>query len=125
MAILDQKPVKNCEYCGEVIKGRSDKKFCSSDCRNGYHNHMSSISEANLRKVNKILRKNRKILEALTPDDKANVHKDRLIDRGFNFNFFTHIYTTKDKRTYKYCYEYGYLQHHNDWFVLVKRDLSF
>lgn len=122
MALLDQQPTKSCDYCGEVLRGRSDKKFCSAECRNGFHNHHASLNDAFMRKVNKILRKNRRILAELNPDGKANVHVDRLNDRGFSFNYHTHIYTTKDGREYRFCYEFGYLEFKDDWFVLVRRD---
>jgi len=75
-----------------------------------------------MRKVNKILKKNRRILAELNPTDKATVHVDRLNDRGFSFNYFTHIYTTKAGGEYRYCYEYGYLEFKPQWFVIVKRE---
>ena len=122
MALLDQRPVRHCDYCGEVVRGRSDKRFCNPECRNGFHNHHAAVDDAFMRRVNKILRKNRRILAELNPDGKANVHRDRLQDRGFSFNYFTHLYVTKDAREYRFCYEYGYLEFKPDWFVLVRRE---
>jgi predicted nucleic acid-binding Zn ribbon protein len=29
-----------CIFCGKVTKGRPDKKFCSDNCRNTYHNRI-------------------------------------------------------------------------------------
>lgn len=122
MSILANQPVKQCDYCGETIRGRADKKFCSSECRNGFHNHHATLNDAFMRQVNKSLRKNRRILSELNPDGKTSVHVDRLNDRGFNFRYFTHLYTTKDAKEYRFCYEFGYMEFKPDWYVLVKRD---
>jgi len=126
VAILDQQPERNCGYCGEVLRGRSDKKFCSSECRNGFHNHHAARDDAYMRRVNKALRKNRRILRELNPDGKTTVHVDRLVDREFSFKYFTHVYVTKEGREYRYCYEHGYLEFKPNWYVLVldgKREL--
>lgn len=114
--------MRECLYCGEVLRGRADKKYCSAECRNGYHNHHASRNDAFMRQVNKVLRKNRRILAELAPEGKANVRVDRLVDRGFSFKYFTHLRVTKEGREYRFCYEYGYLEFKPDWFVLVRRD---
>jgi len=30
--------IKQCEYCGAQYKGRADSRFCSTKCKNAYHN---------------------------------------------------------------------------------------
>jgi len=45
----------------------------------------------------------------------------KLLEKGFDFHYFTSIYTTKDGAVYYYCYEQGYLQTDKDWFLLVVR----
>lgn len=122
MALLPARAQRTCMYCGEALRGRSDKKYCSGECRNGYHNHLASVSDAFMREVNKVLRKNRRVLAELTPDGKANVREDRLLDRGFSFRYHTHARRTKDGREYRFCYEYGYLEFKPGWYVLVRRD---
>ncbi|MEQ8245252.1 hypothetical protein [Fulvivirga sp.] len=113
---------KQCIECGTKIFGRNDKKFCSDQCRNSYNNKLNSDSNNYIRNVNNILRKNRRILEKLTPNGKSKANKTKLIDQGFDFNFHTNTYTTKAGATYYFCYEYGYLELDNDWYALVKRD---
>ena len=119
--LADQTP-RHCLYCGEVLRGRADKKYCSAECRNGFHNHHASRNDAFMREVNKSLRKNRRILAELAPEGKANVHEDRLVDRGFSFKYHTHVRRTKEGREYRFCYEYGYLEFKPRWYVLVRRD---
>lgn len=113
---------KNCLDCGEPVVGRSDKKFCSDQCRNNYNNHLNSESSALVRQVNNVLKKNRRILLGLVPAEKTTVHKEKLSSLGFNFSYFTHVYTTQKGNTYRFVYEYGYLPLENDFFMLVARD---
>lgn len=116
-----QQEKKLCLECGEPIKGRSDKKFCSDACRNLHNNKQKSDVTNYMRNVNNILRKNRKILEELNPDETAKASKERMLKKGFNFQYFTSVYTTKKGTVYYYCYEYGYLPIENDYYFLVKK----
>ncbi|MBN1414963.1 MAG: hypothetical protein JW973_07685 [Bacteroidales bacterium] len=113
---------KKCLECGESFHGRADKKFCSDHCRNAYNNKLkSSTGMAFIRKVNGILARNRNILEILNPDGKTSVHKSKLLQRGFNAEYITHIYTTRTGRVYYFCYDQGYSPVGNDFYVLVRR----
>lgn len=112
---------KNCLDCGEPIKGRADKKFCSDQCRNNYNNQLNSDSNNYVRNINNILRKNRRILAELNPTEKTKVHKKKLLDKGFDFNYITNITTTRTGSIYNFCYEHGYLTLENDFYLLVVR----
>jgi hypothetical protein len=113
-----------CPECGEVIKGRIDKKFCSDMCRNTYNNKMNSDSNAYVRNINNLLRKNRRILEQSLQGETTKVTKQKLIDKGFNFSHFTGTSTTRNNHTYVFCYEYGYLPLENDFVLIVKRGMK-
>jgi hypothetical protein len=113
---------KVCAECGEVIKGRSDKKFCSDLCRNAYNNKLNSDQNNFVRNINNILRRNRRIMEeAMGKEEKLTIPKQKLSDKGFNFTYFTHNFTTKTGKKYVFCYEYGYLPFESDMILLVKR----
>ena len=107
--------------CGASLIGRSDKKFCNDQCRNNYNNRLNSDNSTTVRNINNILRKNRRILSELNPDDKTTVHKEKLSNLGFNFNYFTSLYVTQKGTTYRFVYEYGYLPLDNDFYMLVLR----
>lgn len=112
-----------CIECGEEFFGRADKKFCSSECRISFHNRQNKDKNNFMRNVNRILRLNRQILEDLNPEGKINLHKDKLLQKGFNFNYFTSIYTTKTGKVYHYIYDQGYSHLGNDFYILViKKD---
>jgi hypothetical protein len=112
---------KTCLDCGEVIIGRVDKKFCSDACRNSYNNAQNKDVTNFIRNVNNQLRRNRRILQELTPNDKARVNRSKLLEKGFDFNYFTQIYTTKTGNRYFFCYDYGYLELDNNDLALVHR----
>lgn len=112
---------RECLECGQPMIGRADKKFCSDQCRNAYNNKRNSDTNNLMRNVNNALRKNRRILEDLIPDQKAVTSKDKLLEMGFHFGYFTHIYTTKKGTEYRFCYEYGYLDIGNNLYALVHR----
>jgi len=112
---------KQCIECGDKFIGRADKKFCSDQCRSGYNNKLNSDRVNLVRNINNTLRKNRRILAQLNPAGKATVNKDKLLAKGFNFNYFTNIYRTKAGHVYYFCYDFGYTEFKPGLFTLVKR----
>lgn len=112
---------RQCLECETEIIGRKDKKFCDADCRSSYNNRLNSNVNNLMRNINNILRKNRRILAELNPSGMNKVHRDKLIEKGFQFNYCTNIYRTKAGKVYHFCYDYGYLALDNDFYTLVKR----
>lgn len=113
---------KACLECGEKIVGRTDKKFCSDYCRNSFNNNLNKDSNKLVRNVNNLLRKNYRILLELNPKDKTTVPKSKLIAKGFSFEYFTSIYTTKSGTVYYFIYDQGYLPIEGDFYALVKKN---
>lgn len=122
--MLKEKEGKVCLSCGKAVKGRSDKKFCDDYCRAAYNNDLKSASNNYIRNVNNALGKNRRILESLLPEGEptAKANRDKLIEKGFQFKYHTHLYTTKKGQTYFYCYEFGYLPLEGNWCLIVKKE---
>lgn len=112
---------KTCPVCENKILGRADKKFCSDYCRNTYNNNLNKDSKNLVRNVNNLLRKNHRVLNELNPKEKTKTTKNRLVAKGFDFNYFTSIYVTKTGNTYYFVYDQGYLPLDNDFYALVRR----
>ncbi|KJD33822.1 hypothetical protein PK35_03470 [Tamlana nanhaiensis] len=113
---------KTCLECNEKLIGRSDKKFCSDYCRNAYNNNINKDSKNLIRNINNRLRKNWRILETINTTGKIKTSKKKLTQEGFDFNYFTSIYTTKEGSNYYFVYDQGYLELENEYFLLVKRE---
>lgn len=114
---------RKCLECGTAIRGRIDKKFCSDYCRNAYNNKLNKDSKNLLRNINNRLRKNYRILESFPlKEGKTRTSKTRLLDKGFDFEYITNLYTTKKGTTYYFVYDLGYLPLDNDYYMIVKRE---
>lgn len=114
---------KTCLECGTELKGRADKKFCNDYCRNAYNNRQNKDSKNLIRNINNRLRKNYRILDSFPlTDGKARTTKTRLLDKGFDFEHFTSLYTTKKGSVYHFVYDLGYLPLDEDFYIIVKRE---
>lgn len=111
-----------CLECQQPLTGRSDKKFCDDQCRSTYNNRANSDASKVVRDINAVLRKNRQVLSDLCPTGKQKVKKEKLISKGFDTQYHTHTYQTREGALYQFCYEYGWLQIENDSVLIVKSD---
>lgn len=114
---------RKCQECGKTLHGRSDKKFCNDYCRNSFNNKASLADSEQVKHINTILRRNRKILNECMEQaaEMVQVSKQKLTDAGFHFGYYTHHYTTKKGGVYTFNYEYGYLFLEGERVLIVKR----
>ncbi len=110
---------RKCLECGQKLSGRKDQKFCSDYCRNTYNNRQNEDATKYVRRINNILRKNRRVLAALNPTGKRTVDAITLAEEGFNFHYYTNTYQTQKGNTYFFCYEQGYTKLEGDQYMLV------
>lgn len=109
----------NCE--NPVGQGRSDKKFCSNECRSEQNNidkKKKKIAAAAdprvapyIEAVQHELLKNRQILATCCPgrDTSKIIKLQNLKDMNFNLKYFTcEMEPTNDGHIYRFCFEYGY-----------------
>ncbi len=113
---------KVCLECNQPLTGRADKKFCDDQCRSSYNNRLNSENTKLMRTINTTLRKNRQILAALCPDGKNKTRKEKMLSRGYDTQYHTHTYKTKEGALYQFCYDFGWLQLDNDFVLIVKND---
>lgn len=85
-----ERSVVRCLECGDRINyGRKDKKFCSEDCKNRHHNHISQASRHLKRRVMAGLEKNYAILDELVKSGADNIRLIEVMAMGFNPNYAT------------------------------------
>ncbi len=121
---MPENNVRTCLECGEKLVGRADKKFCSDTCRIAHNNRLNSDETNYMRQVNAILRRNRRILQGLNPTGKTRVSRDKLVEKGFDFTYFTSQYKTREGAVYHYCYDQGYLELENQQYLLVVKRMN-
>jgi hypothetical protein len=115
---------RTCALCDKPLKGRVDKKFCNDFCRNEYNNKLKKPDREFIRNITNALKKNRRILEQIiinTNRPTVKISLQQLNQWGFQFKYHTHTYTTKQGKTYFYCYDHGYLPLENNWYLVVKK----
>lgn len=114
---------RKCLECDAPVTGRIDKKFCNDHCRNTYNNHQNKDKTNLMRNINNRLRKNYRILDSLMLNKgKTKTTRTRLVNKGFDFEYITNVYTTKKGTTYYFLYDLGYLPLDNDYYMIVKRE---
>ena len=100
-----------CLECGETLKGRKDKRFCTPYCKSSYHYKKTCDNEASLfKKIDYQLKLNRRLLKNYNKAGKAIIRKEELLSVGFNPKYFTHYWKNKKGEVYLFCYEYGFLE---------------
>ncbi len=98
---------RNCKDCGVEVVGRSDKLFCSDACRSNYHNRRLAAEKKKIYKVDRILKRNRRVLQELSLETIKLNDKEELSKRGFDFSYYTHSKKENGHSIY-YCYDIGY-----------------
>jgi hypothetical protein len=113
-----------CLECGKRIsRGRPDKKFCDEGCKNLYYNKEKIKEHQEIKKVDLILKRNRRILKRLFNPKKPEFLLDReiLLKQGFEFDFHTHLVTTKiNRHEFIFCYDYGYRETEKNKYRIIK-----
>ena len=100
---------KFCLACNAKLQGRADKKFCDPHCKSAYHYEKERGENNFFLKVDRQLKKNRKLLRTFNKAGKATVRSQTLINRGFDPKFFTHYWKNNRGDIYLFVYEYGFL----------------
>ncbi|AFU69435.1 hypothetical protein P700755_002696 [Psychroflexus torquis ATCC 700755] len=100
---------KICPVCESPLKGRSDKKFCSTKCKSINQYETRQEKEAFYLEVDRRLKTNRKVLKTYNFRGFTTVRKELLINDGFDPNFFTHYWKNSKGNIYLFVYDYGFL----------------
>ena len=115
---------RKCLECFEQLRGRTDQKFCSDQCRSSYNNKQYVESNTAIRTINRILRRNYTILSTLNSEGKTTAAKSDLQKKGYRFDYFTNINTTRNNQSNYFCYDHGYREKENNKVILLRCDLD-
>lgn len=101
---------RTCPVCGTVVKGRSDKVYCSIECRTVKQYERRLDNEQFYLSVDRQLKINRKILKRHNQAGYTTIRCEALLNEGFNPNFFTHYWKNSKGQVYLFCYDHGFLK---------------
>lgn len=113
-----------CKECNEELHGRRDKRFCTDYCRATYYNRTNATTTNLMRRVNYKICKNRRILARFNPTGKTRVSRQKLIESGLNFDYFTHIHKTHSGQLFYFCYDQGYREMGNNYVKILARKVT-
>jgi len=115
---------RKCLQCYEQLRGRADQKFCSDQCRSAYNNQHYFETNTVIKSVNRILKKNHTILTMLRAKGKTSANKTELQKKGYRFDYFTYISTSRNSKINYFCYDQGFREQEHNKLILVHRDLD-
>lgn len=101
--------MSHCLECGDEIPygGRKDRKFCSPNCRNQYHNDRRAYDRIVHQRVDVALQKNYRILQHLMAMGLTQAGNDELFLLGFRRDYKTSCQVVNHRMESR-CYEISY-----------------
>ena len=89
---MSTKRLNKCGSCGAEMTGRSDKKYCSTACRNDANNTRYKPYLTHYVKTEKMLRTNFLILHNILGDiNELEMSDKELLKRGLKPNYVTYV----------------------------------
>lgn len=111
-----------CLECGKEIRyGRPDKKFCSEDCKNKYHNNKHKYSRNLHYRVLNGIERNYEILNRLYRSRVESIDIGDLLALGFRLEYSTG-YRKSRRHDEFHCFEFRYYITRNRLFGLQKME---
>ena len=108
--------------CNVPVTGRSDKIFCSSNCKTEYHYKLRNATAKEIIEINKILARNRSILLEIIGKNLIQKKVPRLIldMKKFNYKYHTHYFKNIQGKTLFYCYDIAWMDFSDNEVLIIK-----
>ena len=107
----------NCKNCGSLLTGRQGKKFCTSACKNDYHNTHLDRDYSWKKHVVEVTRKNHRILYSFEQEGVLQIADSALRYAGFNEKGLTGVEMNPGGTLVIYCYEYELCRRDDKWLL--------
>ncbi len=116
---------RKCKICAKPIKGRIDKIFCSTYCKNYYHKHLRYAAKKAAIEINGYLIRNYSILLELLGKKRTTikVYRNVLEKKKFRFKYHTHLQVNSKGKTYLYVYDLAWMEFSDDEILIVRKKL--
>lgn len=114
---------RSCKVCGGKVIGRTDKIYCSANCKAIYHAELKKKTKLATTAVDKILHRNRSTLSELMGDHKNKLKVSRLeLDRKkFNYSYFTGLHINSRGKKYHHVYDFSWMIFSDQEVLIVRR----
>nr|MBS0038137.1 hypothetical protein [Saprospiraceae bacterium] len=114
---------RNCKLCKAPYTGRSDKIFCSAQCKADYHNRLNAATLKATFKTDKILHRNRSILLEVMGKNlhQKKVDRDFLAKKNFRFEYMTGFYKNAQGKRYHLLYDFAWMEFKTGEILVVRR----
>jgi len=111
LAISMRTKIKRCRYCKTEVVGRTDKIFCTVYCKNTYHKKLKRHTSNAARSIDKILHRNRSILQELLGKKISYLEtsRDVLDSKRFNFDYVTGYHLNSRNKIVNYVYDFSWI----------------
>lgn len=109
---------KKCKTCGGKFTGRSDKKFCSTHCRNIFNNQRKENYFKGVDFVTRRIIENHRILQKLYQPQKIQFTKFDLLHVGFDFKYYTDSIELTNGSIIYYVHDFSY-QVYSDFQIII------
>lgn len=108
LIVEDERPL--CLYCAKLMKGRTDKRYCSIQCKNAFNNVRRTAEYPFVTDAQ--LHRNRSILKHFLDEDATTevVSRKVLEHAGFRFDLFTGMGKRLDGSMAFRLYEYDWIE---------------
>lgn len=114
---------KTCLVCKKTMYGRSDKRFCSTPCKNYYHKKLRFATKKAAIEINGYLKRNYSILLELLGKNQTQIkiYRNVLEQKKFRFKYHTHTHVNSKGKTFHYVYNLAWMEFSDDEILIVKR----
>jgi hypothetical protein len=113
---------KICKSCEKPFVGRTDKMFCSLDCKNKFNYQLRQNTRREVVVIDSYLHRNREILATLMGNSqKEAIDKSVLTRTGFKYEYMTGIYFNKEQKMYRIVYDYAWMDFSDQRILIVRK----
>ena len=115
--------MKKCKICKNEFLGRTDKIFCSVNCKSTYHRKLRRVTKSATFDIDEVLHRNRSILLELLGKNgtQKKVKRIVLVKKKFQFKYLTHFYINSQGKMYHQVYDFAWMEFSDDEILIVKR----
>jgi len=114
---------RTCKMCNVPITGRSDKMFCSPNCKTEYHYKLRKATAQEVLEINKILARNRSILLEIIGKNQGQKKIPRLMldKKKFSYKYHTHLFRNSKGKLFFYCYDIAWMEFSDNEVLIIKK----